>query len=207
LLGVGWGLTGAFALAAAVSTAIVVAQFSTQSQNAVRSRAEALALASARLAAHDVTVAARTGATARRLPRIARQQDLELHVYDAKGVRIASASPHAIAEARRPERAALQVALQGERYVGRTSNGRVFVIGLPVAGGALVALNVRPDIAAAIAIVSDQALRAGVIAGLSAVVVGLVLAQLIALRLRRLSAAAEAMALGDFDAPAPSRFR
>src|SRR5207245_68123 len=131
------------------STAIVVSQCSTQSQNAFRSRAEALALASAKLAAHDVTVAARTGATVRKLPRIARQQDLELHVYDAKGVRIASASPHAAAEARKQERAALRVALQGERYVGSTSNGRVFVIGLPVAGGALVALNVRPDIAAA----------------------------------------------------------
>ncbi len=206
-IGVRWWLSGAFALVAAVSTAIVVSQFSTQSQNAFRSRAEALALASAKLAAHDVTVAARTGATARNLPRIARQQDLELHVYDAKGVRIASASPHAAAEARKQERAALRVALQGERYVGSTSNGRVFVIGLPVAGGALVALNVRPDIAAAIAIVSDQALQAGVIAGLSAVVVGLVLAQLIALRLRRLSAAAEAMALGDFETPLHYRFR
>src|SRR5207302_4047187 len=100
-----------------------------------------------------------------------------------------------------------QVALQGDRYVGSTSNGRVFVIGLPVGQGALVAVNVRPDIAAAIAIVSDQALRAGVIAGLAAVFVGLLLAQLIALRLRRLSAAAEAMAAGDFETPLHYRFR
>ena len=68
-------------------------------------------------------------------------------------------------------------------------------------------LNVRPDVAAAIGIVSDQALRAGVIAGVIGVLVGLLLAQLIALRLRRLSAAAEAMALGDFESPLRYRFR
>ena len=45
------------------------------------------------------------------------------------------------------------------------------------------------------------------IAGVIGVLVGLLLAQLIALRLRRLSAAAEAMALGDFESPMRYRFR
>src|SRR5438093_1358716 len=84
------------------------------------------------------------------------------------------------------------------------------VVGIPLHGaglGALVALSARPDVANAIGIVSDQALRAGVIAGLIGVLVGLVLAQLIALRLRRLAAAAEAIALGDFETPLRYRFR
>jgi signal transduction histidine kinase/HAMP domain-containing protein len=200
-MGVRWWLGLAFAVVAAAATAIVVSQFSTQSQNAFRSRAELLALESAKQAAHDV-------ALNRRLPQIARQQDLELHVYDAAGVRTASASPNrTAAEASKQERAALRVALSGGQYLGSTGDGRVFVVGLPLDHGALVALNVRPDVAAAIAIVSDQALRAGVIAGLIAVLVGLLLAQLIALRLRRLAAAAEAMALGDFETPLLYRFR
>ena len=45
------------------------------------------------------------------------------------------------------------------------------------------------------------------IAGVIGVLVGLLLAQLIALRLRRLSAAAEALALGDFETPLGYRFR
>jgi signal transduction histidine kinase/HAMP domain-containing protein len=207
-LGVRWWLSAAFALVAAVSTAIVVSQFSTQSQNAFRTRAEVLALASAKVAARDIQIAVRTERPTRFLPRIARQQDLELHVYDVRGVRVAAASPHTpSADARKQERDAMRAALRGNRYVGSTPSGRVFVVGLPFGTGALVALNVRPDVAAAIAIVSDQALRAGVIAGLIAVFVGLVLAQLIALRLRRLSLAAEAMALGDFETPLHYRWR
>jgi signal transduction histidine kinase/HAMP domain-containing protein len=65
---------------------------------------------------------------------------------------------------------------------------------------------VRPDVQAAIGILNDQALRAGVIAGLIGVAVGLLLAQLIALRLRRLSRAAEAIALGNFETPLRHRF-
>jgi two-component system phosphate regulon sensor histidine kinase PhoR len=200
-IGVRWWLGLAFAVVAAAATAIVVSQFSSQSQNAFRSRAELLALASAKQAAQEVDRNAS-------LPRIARQQDLELHVYNAKGVRIATARPkEAVATARDQERDALLTALQGGRYVGSTGNGRIFVVGLPLERGALVALNVRPDVAAAIAIVNNQALRAGVIAGVAAVLVGLVLAQLIALRLRRLASAAEAMALGDFETPLHYRFR
>ena len=86
----------------------------------------------------------------------------------------------------------------------------MFVIGIPLHDArarALVALSARPDVANAIGVVSDQALRAGVIAGLIGVLVGLVLAQLIALRLRRLATAAESIALGDFEKPLRYRFR
>jgi signal transduction histidine kinase/HAMP domain-containing protein len=210
-IGIRWWLGVAFALVAAVSTALVVSQFSTQSQNAFRDRAETLALDSAAVAARDISVASRHGKLARALPGIARRQELELHVFDARGVSIASATPRdGVVRAVSDERAALRAALHGARYQGSTSDGRVFVAGVPLHSdglGALVALNVRPDVAAAIGIVSDQALRAGVIAGVIGVLVGLVLAQLIALRLRRLSTAAEAMALGDFELPLHYKFR
>src|SRR5712691_3610225 len=128
-MGVRWWLGLAFAVVAAAATAIVVSQFSTQSQNAFRSRAELLALQSTQQAAHAV-------ALNRNLHRIARQQDLELHVYDATGARTASASPNGTAaKAREQERAALRVALRGDRYVGSTGDGRVFVVGLPLDHG------------------------------------------------------------------------
>src|SRR5579872_4083703 len=150
-IGVRWWLGLAFAVVAAAATAIVVSQFSTQSQNAFRSRAELLALTSAKQAAQGIR-------HQRGLARIANQQDLELHVYDAGGVRTGSAAPNGTTvAANKQERAALAAALHGRQWVGSTGDGRVFVVGLPLAGGALVAFNVRPDVAAAIAIVSDQA--------------------------------------------------
>ena len=210
-IGVRWWLGAAFAVVAATSTAIVVSQFSTRSENAFRSHAAQLAAASAAEAGQDVAAAAQHGDPAAGLARVARQLDLELHLYDRRGTQVASASPQGRpVSAPAQEGAALKAALAGRRFSAGTSNGGVFVVGLPLrrAGlGALVALSPRPDVATAIGIVSDQAFRAGVIAGLIGVLVGLVLAQLIALRLRRLSLAAEALALGDFETPLHYRFR
>src|SRR5207247_10295173 len=71
----------------------------------------------------------------------------------------------------------------------------------------VVAVSRRPDVAAAIGILNDQALRAGVIAGVIGVLVGLLLAQAIALRLRRLTSAAEAIAAGDFERSVSYKWR
>ncbi len=197
-IGVRWWLGVAFAVVAAVSTALVVSQFSTRSQNAFRERAEVLAAQSTALAAQNVAA----------LQRIARQQNIELHVYDAAGKRVRSAAPESgRVSAPSQEREALQTALLGEQSSTSTSSGDVFIVGVPLENGALVGLSARPDVANAIAIVNDQAFRAGVIAGVIGVLVGLLLAQLIALRLRRLSGAAEAMAAGDFETPLSYRFR
>lgn len=204
-IGVRWWLSVAFALVAAVSTALVVSQFSTRSQGAFRDRAQELTLGSASVAAADVAAAARRGIPVAGLQAIARRQDLELRLYDDRGALLGSAAPRGgVVHEPGLEQAAARAAMRGGRYRGSTSDGRVFAAGVPLHEqglGALVVLNERPDVAAAIGIVSDQALRAGVIAGVIGVLVGLVLAQLIALRLRRLSAAAEAMALGDFESP------
>jgi signal transduction histidine kinase len=196
-IGIRWWLGAAFALVAAVSTAIVVAQFSSRSQNALRAHAAQEAAQSAALAAKEPSLA-----------RAARFQDLELRLYNRAGRLFESASP-VQGTVRDPslEREARQEALAGRHFRGSTHDGSVYVIGLPTDRGALVALSHRPDVAAAIGIQNDQALRAGVIAGVIGVLVGLVLAQLIALRLRRLSSAAEAIAAGDFDTTLHYRFR
>src|SRR6266850_1670298 len=103
-IGVRWWLGVAFAVVAAVSTAPVVSQFSTRSQNAFRERAALLAPQSTTLAAQNV----------RSLQRIARQQNIELHVYDRVGKRIGSAAPESgRVSAPSQERDALQVALRG----------------------------------------------------------------------------------------------
>ncbi len=169
-IGIRWWLGAAFALVAAVSTAIVVAQFSSRSQNALRAHAAQEAAQSAALAAKEPSLA-----------RAARFQDLELRLYNRAGRLFESASP-VQGTVRDPslESEARQAALAGRHFRGSTHDGSVYVIGLPTDRGALVALSHRPDVAAAIGIQNDQALRAGVIAGVIGVLVGLVLAQLIA---------------------------
>jgi signal transduction histidine kinase/HAMP domain-containing protein len=185
-IGVRWWLGAAFAVVAATSTAIVVSQFSTRSENAFRGNAQALALAEARLAAKNPTPA--------RLKRLGNQLNVQLHVY--RTIPAAGLERHAVA-----------AALGGRESVGGTTDGKTFVAAVPLRGEAVVALSERPDVAAAIGIVRNQALRAGIIAGVVGVIVGLLLAQLIALRLRRLSLAAEALAHGDFETPLRFRFR
>jgi len=184
-IGVRWWLGAAFAVVAATSTAIVVAQFSTRSENAFKNHAKDLALADARQAADNPAPA--------RLQRLSKQLNVQLRVYHAIPAGL-------VADA-------VRAALGGREFAGGTSDGKTFVAAVPLRGEAVVAVSQRPDVAAAIGTVNGEALRAGVIAGVVGVVVGLLLAQLIALRLRRLSLAAEALAHGDFETPLRFRFR
>ena len=197
-IGVRWWLGAAFAVVAAVSTAIVVSQFSSRSETEFRSHAEQLAAGSAVLAAKDI----HGPNLDKRLAGIAQHFDLDLFVYGSNGRLLAKAPARtSFAHAPAQEADALRGARAGQRRVLSTSDGGIVVIGLPLGQVSLVALSRRPDVAAAVGILNDQALRAGVIAGVIGVLVGLLLAQLIALRLRRLSAAAEAIAHGDFESP------
>ncbi|HET8528567.1 MAG TPA: ATP-binding protein [Gaiellaceae bacterium] len=200
-LGVRWWLGAAFAVVAALSTAIVVSQFSTRSENAVRGHVEAQAVNSAVGATQRFSSLANV--TPRSIAAAARRSNLQLVVYSRSGTKIA-ASPDS--RPTRLDRDAVATVLRGDRFRESTSNGRIFVVGLPLHGGVLLARSVRPDVQAAIGILNDQALRAGLIAGLIGVAVGLLLAQLIALRLRRLMRAAEAIALGNFETPLRHRF-
>jgi signal transduction histidine kinase len=202
-IGVRWWLGAAFAVVAAVSTAIVVSQFSSRSENAFRVHASQLAVQSATLATAEVDEADRAGTLGARLPIIAQHFDLDLYVYAARGKLLAKAPARTkFAPAPAQQASALQAASLDQRRGFMTGNGGIVVVGAPLAvspGVAVVAVSRRPDVAAAIGILNDQALRAGVIAGLIGVLVGLLLAQLIALRLRRLTSAAEAIAAGDFE--------
>src|SRR5436305_188037 len=177
--GVRWWLGAAFAVVAAVSTAIVVAQYSSRSESALRVNAQDAAASSTAVAASLLAARPVTKST---VAAVGRRTGLQLAVYDRDGRLLAGRPP-------------------------AKPGAGVFVVRRPFRGGMLIARDVRPDVGAAIAILNDQALKAGVIAGLIGVAVGLVLAQLIALRLRRLSRAAEAIALGDFETPLRYRFR
>jgi signal transduction histidine kinase/HAMP domain-containing protein len=183
----------AFAVVAATSTAIVVAQFSDNSENAFRRNAEKQTLA-------DADAAAAKNPTSATLDRVAGKLPGTVHLR-LVGPAEAESAPSDL------EREAANSALAGSDFSRGTSDGGTFVAATPYHGQALVAISRQPATAKAIDTVNGEALRAGVIAGVIGVIVGLLLAQLIALRLRRLSAAAEAIAHGDFETPLRYRFR
>jgi signal transduction histidine kinase len=101
----------------------------------------------------------------------------------------------------------VSAALAGGNFAKGTSDGGTFVAAIPYHGQVLVATSQQPQTAEAIDTVNGEALRAGIIAGVIGVIVGLLFAQLIALRLRRLTVATEAIAQGDFETPLRYRFR
>jgi signal transduction histidine kinase/HAMP domain-containing protein len=183
----------AFAVVAATSTAIVVAQFSDRSENAFRGHGEQLAL-------NDAQTAAQRDVTPATLDRVASklQGNAHLRLVGPAGIPAATSAL---------EREAVEVAQGGETFARGTSDGGTFVAAIPYRGDVLLAISRQPATAEAIDTVNGEALRAGVIAGVIGVIVGLLFAQLIALRLRRLSAAAEAIAHGDFETPLRYRFR
>jgi signal transduction histidine kinase/HAMP domain-containing protein len=188
-IGVRWWLGVAFAVVAATSTAIVVSQFSNNSETAFRHNGENQALRAA-------MVASRVTPTG--FGQIENRLNVQLRLFGAAGTTSAHSGL---------ERNAVRAALAGGDSVRGTSDGGTYVAAVPYHGRALVAIARRHVLAEAIDTVNGETLRAGVIAGVIGVIVGLLFAQLIALRLRRLSAAAEGIAHGDFESPLRYRFR
>jgi signal transduction histidine kinase/HAMP domain-containing protein len=192
-IGVRWWLGVAFAVVAATSTAIVVSQFSDRSENAFRGHAEDVAL-------NDAQAAAQQDVTPATLDRVARklQGNPTLRLFGPAGAP-AGVTPLV--------RDAVSAAGEGDNFVKGTSDGGTYVAAIPYQGQVLVAISRQSDTAEAIETVNGEALRAGVIAGVIGVIVGLLFAQLIALRLRRLGNAVEAIAHGDFESPLRYHFR
>ena len=147
-IGVRWWLGAAFAVVAAVSTAIVVSQFSSRSENAFRVHASQLAVQSATLAAAEVEDADRSGTLGGRLPIIAQHFDLDLYVYGARGKLLAKAPARTQFAPAPAERAsALQAASLAERRAFMSGSGGIVVVGVPLAvspGVGVVAVSRRP---------------------------------------------------------------
>ena len=200
-IGVRWWFAVAFAVVAAASAAIVVTVFSSRSEQAFRGRAEELAAGRAFVAAQAVASALAAGVPASTaVAETARTEHLALFLYDRSG-RLAAAAGAGVSV--RDDAAAAR-ARRGSRYVASSDNGRRVVVAVPlrVPGYAgLVARSVRAELPAELGIVRHEALWAGVFAGVAGAAIGLLLAQLISLRLRRLAAAADAVRAGRFDTP------
>src|SRR4051795_5377985 len=141
-IGVRWWLGAAFAVVAATSTAIVVAQFSSRSATALRKNAVSLGAGSAYLAAATPDIE-------RHLPAISERRDLDLYLYRSDGTLVRKAAARAHFAPAGAERArVLRAALQGRREALSTSSGGIVVVGVPLGSRAPRAVSRGPAVAA-----------------------------------------------------------
>src|SRR3954452_358427 len=121
-IGVRWWLGAAFAVVAATSTAIVVAQFSSRSETALRKNAVSLVAGSAYLAAATPHIE-------RHLPAISERRDLDLYLYTSDGALLGKAAARTHFASARPERPrVLRGGLQGCTTALSSASGRVVVV-------------------------------------------------------------------------------
>lgn len=205
-----WWLALAFAFIASLTAVAVATVFTLRAENAFRERAEDLTTGRAVAAANEVNDID-AGALDAGLQDVARRRRLALFAFDvygmlrsserSRGVRFGSSDLHG---------QALLEARFGNRFVGSTEDGRTIVVGLPVdAGGAstLVAVASRPDLVAELGILRDTILEAVLPAVVIGACVGLLVAYLLSVRLRRIANAAAEIERGSFDTALRPGFR
>ncbi len=206
-----WWLSFAFALIAAVTAAVVAQIFSQRSEAAFRERAQALAVGNSVAAAEAVSRRVRDGELRRSLAGIAERRRLSLYVFDEDGELLTPEKSRGFSFASVPDgREALERVFEGERHVATHDDGRIIVVGLRLRAGdagALIAYAVRPELTAEVSIVRSKIVEAALLAVLFGAAVGLLIAVLIAARLRRIAAAAAAIEGGSFDRPLRAGFR
>ena len=210
-MGMRWWLSFAFALIAAVTAAVVAQIFSQRSEAAFRERAQALAVGNSVAAAEAVSRSVREGRLPRSLEDIAERRRLSLYVLDEDGQLLTPEESRGFSFASVPEgREAVERVFDGERHVATHDDGRTIVVGLRLRAGdagALIAYAVRPELTAEVSIVRTKIIEAALLAVLFGAAVGLLIAILIAARLRRIAAAAAAIEGGSFDRPLHAGFR
>lgn len=206
-----WWLSFAFALIAAVTAAVVAQIFSQRSEAAFRERAQALAVGNSVAAAEAVSRSVREGELRRSLAGVAERRRLSLYVFDEDGELLTPETSRGFSFASVPDgREALERVFEGERHVATHDDGRIIVVGLRLRAGdaaALIAYAVRPELTAEVSIVRSKIVEAALLAVLFGAAVGLLIAVLIAARLRRIAAAAAAIEGGSFDRPLRPGFR
>lgn len=210
LLSIRWWLPLAFAMIAAVTALAVARVFESQSQAALRSRAQDLAAGSTVGAAAEIGDTRTVSEARRTATEQARRRRVALFLLDDQGQLIGPTSSQGIAWSSVTNRPDLREhALAGRRFVASLDGGRRITVALPLRSGpaaALVGVASRPDLVAAASIVRDRIWVAAGWATLVGALTGLLLSPLVTRRVRRIGVAATAIADGEFEGELRPRF-
>lgn len=209
LFSIRWWLPVAFAAVAAITALAVARVFEAQSASALRERAQDLAAGSAVGAAAkiaDTTTAAEARDAA---VEQARRRRVALFVFDEHGRLMSAPSSLGVTWSSVVNKQdLLENALAGRRFVESLDGDRRITVALPLRSGpgaALVEVASRPDLVAAASIVHGRIWVAAAWATLIGALTGVLVSLLITVRVRRIGAAAAAIAEGQFDGELTSR--
>ncbi|HET7572606.1 MAG TPA: HAMP domain-containing sensor histidine kinase [Gaiellaceae bacterium] len=203
-----WWLALTFAAIVALTALSVAQVFNRGAASAFHDRAEELAIGQSVSASRSVAKAIRRGILADSLPLVADRRRFSVFVFSRDRSELGEAG-RGVSFADVPDGTrALRRALAGDRYVETVDGGRSFVIGLrlPDEEGAIVTYAQRPELLSELGIVHDQILNAALVALALGALVGLLVAMVIAARLRRIARAAARIEAGAFDEPLRSPF-
>jgi signal transduction histidine kinase len=206
-----WWLGLTFALIASLTAIAVAEVFTQRAEQAFRERAQELAAGNAVAAATAVASAFEDGTLERTVAEQAQSRRLALFVFDDDGRLLTPTRSRGVEFGATPIHAqAFDTALAGRRFVDSSEGGRTIAVGLPLrvpGAGALVAVASRPELVSELGILRDEIVEAALWAVVIGATIGLVVASLIAKRLRRIATVAAEIEGGSFEAALRPRFR
>ena len=198
-----WWLAAAFALIAALGALATAEVFSLRYEGRLEEEAQNLAVGRAVDGTDAIEVALRDGNLDRAIGPIADRRRLAVFVYGFDGSRLTAERSLRVNEDDVPNRRAALAAALGDRsrgieprrYVQSLDGGRATVIGLPLdadddeaaVAAAVVAYAPRPEFLTERGLVRGQLIEAALVAMAIAALAGLLVATLIARRLRRIA--------------------
>jgi signal transduction histidine kinase len=209
-IGMRWWLAATFALIAAVTAVAVTIISSDRTERALHSRARDFAVGNAISAADAIGQGIERGNLRETIDGIESRRRLAVFVFNARGEPLSpKVSRNIKFDAIKQRFEAVADALQSKRFIRSVDNGNATLVAVPIPGkrGAVLAFASRPELAAQLGVVRREVVEAAFIGAAIGSLAGLLVAVLIAGRLRRILAAAESIEGGDFEARLRPRFR
>lgn len=192
-----------FAVIGAVTALAVTSIFAARSEHALQGSAEDFAVGNTLSAADSIAGSIAQGTKARSAANaLANRRRFAIWVFNERGKLISGRHSRRAQFDLVPGRnQAVHAAIAGSRYLSSLNKGRATVVAVPVprVGGAVVTYSTRPELAAQLGIVHSQVVQTALFASLTGALAGLLVAMLIAARLRRIGAAASAIEAGNFE--------
>ncbi|MDX6564765.1 MAG: hypothetical protein QOE10_427 [Gaiellales bacterium] len=197
-----WWLALAFASIVALTSLVVAGNALHSTSQSLRGHAQDLAIGNSLRASVELADAVDKGNLNQAIKSVATARRLSLFAFDRNGSPVTGLRSRGVRLQDIPSRlVAVSTAIAGKRYIHSANDGSATLVALPMQRhgvAAVIAYSPRPDVATELDIVKRSIVESALLAVAIGAAAGIVVAILIVRRLRRISAAARAIADGDF---------